>query len=343
MGLYTGGTGTLLSMFDPTGKMGLAPADYVGRLNLNERSSAGTQKKLEAYEASSSIYAIAPWMSLVWAQGWDKYEKRNMGQAGDDLHTAQVDHWDKQRRAALAYGENTSMWGNQAAKSLLNLAFKKLLYTPSSVARQRLRKDRGEEVEGVQTNLRKWSKELQKYYMYIIKIRVGIIYQLRMNIAILKLIRRCFLRPDGEVTDINESQIERVNQLVNFYQPVIGGPGAAWSQVQQQNFWGDDVAIFDNVIKGGETNPFLKNNKVWDECKEQDKPTTLSGQLTCAGTTVWKRLLPGICNLTQGGEVPQTQAEVSAAAPAAKKKSRRVHNATRNHHCIDAKARDGAY
>jgi len=194
------------------------------------------------------------------------------------------------------------------------------------VAEHKNQKDRDKYKERA-ASLEAKTKKFQQFYMYIIKINVGIIYQLTINIAILQLLGKVFgcvgpsVGGSNEVCRINGAQIGRINQLINFNQPIMGGhiPAAAKAfsallaeLIQKTGGTRDPDANTPKVLLTDGIRPF------WRACQmaEQVKINRLTDQTSVQqanemhlANQYFKAFLPGIKNWS-----PKAEAAMKAAA-----------------------------
>jgi len=308
LGLYAGPGAGILAM------AGWAPASLVGILNFDEGTTDAVQKANAAASGAwnakwENLQDIGSWVCASASAGAANvglaFGKVLGGEKGKALYTDRAEYELAKRNRQMTLQRKIDRHGVGTARSLLVNAAQALMQ-PSKTSVEMYAADKRKLITEERGLLRHYSEEYQEYYMYIIRIRVGIIYQMRMNIAVLEALQRCFLTqganhvltvmdpahvPAEVAVDINHYQIARINQLINFGQRCMGGPGAGWDKA----LWTKDFMLFKRVERAAAEAPGLENNPVWREYKDFNEPVRAflgAGQ----GADAFKKYLPGVFN-----------------------------------------------
>ena len=180
----------------------------------------------------------------------------------------------------------------------------------TSAEERRKREKQAQLLDREKRRLQRYSSLLQEYYMYDIKIKVGIIYQLKINIAILDLLTRVFVcsKKEKGVCRINDTQIARINQLINFSQKVMGGFDENLVETAARKYAKSLKASADSATREGEDEPAWLNEDgqraLWQACKSAGNVAAWTAS-EAAGSkqserlvsnAYFKNFLPGIEN-----------------------------------------------
>ena len=278
-----------------------------------QKQHAANKKALKAEnEASQSENWDGGWLSGVWS--WFGFSAAAGGEAvahvinqeiegeeGKALRTAEAELAKKQRQRHLKAERQLSKLGTGGVRQMLNGAIGAIVDSGPSIQQIENKEEEAgldQDYKDRRAKLLHDSHQYQKYWMYMIKMRVGIIYQMRINSAILKTLARSFLkerkgRSEGEKWGINPYQIARINQLINFGQTCMGGPGVAWEVPEK---WDVGIQKFVKEADGERIAPYINKN-IWEEMEARD---TGVNPFTSANapleTTVFKSYLPGVFN-----------------------------------------------